>query len=239
MANTHQMACAGITQIPQSPRLVRDDICLQRELLMQPDFADDFADVVDGLETVTLRRRESNTVVAVTAARRLAAVSREAEVSAGAVVRSDVEWHLVLGDDTAPQVGDIVIDAQGNHWTILVAEQLPHLQRWKCAARELRIVYGCGERVDIERPVWSEGESPEIVGWTYVVTALPVRIQPVEVGVGDDGSGEAVFHIIMGESIAVEPHDRFVAGDGTVYALHSFEQAERIDALPIARVVRE
>jgi hypothetical protein len=131
-----------------------------------------------------------------------------------------------------------VIDGAG-HWTILIAEHLPRVGRWKCSTRELRIAYGCGERVDVERPMWSEGETPEIVGWTYVATALPVRIQPVEFSLDAEENSQAVFRVILGEPLDLAPQDRLTAGDGTTFSVRSFEQAARIDALPVAVVVRE
>ncbi len=206
---------------------------------MQPNIATDFAEIVDGLEEVTLRRRDGLTTVAVVAARRQNVNQREAEPSAGTVVESNAEWHLAFAEDVAPHVGDVVLDANGGRWTILTAEELPMLARWKCATRDLRIAYGCGDRVDIERPIWSEGETPEIVGWTYVATALPVRIQPLALGVDEGEVGRATFRIILGESVALQPHDRFVAGDGAIYLLESYEQAERIDVLPVAIVVKQ
>lgn len=199
----------------------------------------DFAQVVDGLEPVSLRRRDGLTSIAVLAARRLSALSREAEPSGGRVTEANAEWHLQLAEDVALQVGDVVIDENERRWTILSAEELPLLGRWKCSTRELRIAYGCGERVDLERPIWSDAETPEIVGWSHVFTALPVRIQPIEVALDNENTGESVFRIILGESIALEPHDRFVAGDGSIYLLRSYQQAERIDALPVAMVVKQ
>jgi len=50
---------------------------------------------------------------------------------------------------------------------------------------------------------------------------------------------QLLYEIILSESIALEPDDRFTAEDGASYRLQSLQQAERIDALPIARVVRE
>ncbi len=46
------------------------------------------------------------------------------------------------------------------------------------------------------------------------------------------------FHIILGEAFPLQPDDRFVAADGAIYRLESIEQADRIDVLPIAKVVR-
>lgn len=205
---------------------------------MELDVASDFA-VVDGTVTATLRRRGNSTTVVVASAWRKSVMNREAEPSGGAVVQADAEWQVVLADDAVPQVGDVVIDGAGRHWTILVVEHLARLQRYRCETRELRIAYGCGKRVDIERPTWSEGETPEIVGWTYVTTALPVRIQPVEFAIDAENNSQAVFQVIIGESLELEPYDRLTAGDGTRYSVRSFEQADRIDTLPVAVVVKE
>jgi hypothetical protein len=206
---------------------------------MELDVASDLSVIVDGTEVVTLRRRGSSATVAVSAAWRANVQDREAEPAGGAVVQADAEWQLQLAGSERPHVGDVVIDGAGRHWIVLVVDHLPRLSRWKCETRELRITYGCGERVDIERPVWSEGETPEIVGWTYLVTAIPVRIQPVEFDLDADSNSQAVFRVILGEPLDLAPHDRLTAGDGTTYSVRSFEQAERIDALPVAVVVRE
>jgi hypothetical protein len=174
-------------------------------------------------------------------ARRVRAENREAETSAGQAIQTDATWYLQLEGSATPQIGDILVDQQGCRWTILAAEYSVHLARWKCTTRELRLAYGCGERVDIERPVWVNGEGgPEIVGWNYLATAVPVRIQPLEVSRDTaTGEGHARFQIILGESLPLEPQDRLTAGDGTVYRLVNYRQAARIDALPVAEVERE
>lgn len=46
------------------------------------------------------------------------------------------------------------------------------------------------------------------------------------------------YRIILGEAFSLEPDDRFVAMDGTIYRLEAIEQVDRIDALPVAQVVR-
>lgn len=203
--------------------------------------ATDLSDVVDGLESVTLRRRDGLATTAIQVARRVRTENREAEASAGQALQTDATWYLQLEGAVTPQIGDTLVDQQGSHWTILAAEYSVLLARWKCTARELRLAYGCGERVDIERPVWVNGEGgPEIVRWNYVATAVPVRIQPLEVSRNSTtDEGHARFQIILGESLTLEPQDRFTAGNGAVYRLVSYRQAERIDALPVAVVERE
>ena len=205
---------------------------------------DDFQDVVDNTEAVVLNRRDSSQNVAIDAARQQSIVTQESRPSDGAVRQADAVWHLPMPEgESAPQLGDVLIDAEGRRWTVLETRELPALGRWKCETRELSIAFGCVDRVDIERAMWDDlGSGPEIVGWVYVRTSLPVKIQPQEMTVDTSSTpweAEADFEIILSQSIALEPGDRFVAEDGTIYALQAYKQTECIDALPIAKVLRE
>jgi hypothetical protein len=207
------------------------------------DVKEDFALVCDGLEAASLRRKDGATVTLV-AALRTSHVSQEAAPSGGFALQADATWRVQLPDgELAPAVGETIIDDAGRRWTILELKELRVLGAWECQTRDLRVAFGCLDRVDIERPVWEEGESGrEIAGWNYVLTAVPVRIQPEEIVVDDSTeppSGEARYRVIFDEQVALEPHDRLVAGDGAVYRVERFEQAERIDALPVATVVRD
>ncbi|MCH7752990.1 MAG: hypothetical protein IH898_12675 [Planctomycetes bacterium] len=207
------------------------------------DPSGEFAQWADGLENVTLRRRDSGETVAITVALRRDVVAQEAQPSGGAALQTDAVWHLQLpAGESPPELGDVVIDTSDHHWTIQQTEELPLLRRWKCAARELRVAFGCVDRVDVQRAVWDDlGSGPEIVGWSYVYTALPVKIQSEKTLVSDTSiapTSTLHFHIILGEAFSLEPDDRFVAADGAIYRLESIEQADRIDVLPIAKVVR-
>ena len=206
--------------------------------------ADDFSSFIDGAETVTLRRRGCDETISVPTAYRLKVTAEEALSSDGKVEQYDTDWHLQLPSGTlAPSVGDMVIDAQDRCWTILEVKHLTRLERWKCSTRELSVAYGVHDRVVVERPVWDySGTGPAVSGWNYAFTALPVRIQPLEVDVAITEDGiftKAYFEIIFAEQVALEPYDRFVAEDGTIYTMVSYEGAERIDELPVVKVLRQ
>jgi hypothetical protein len=210
---------------------------------VQLDPSEDFAQWADALENVTLRRRDSGETVAIAVALRRDIVAREAEPSGGVAGQTDAVWHLQPpASESPPELGDVVIDARDHHWTIQQTEELPLLGRWKCSARELRVAFGCVDRVDVQRADWDDlGNGPEIVGWDYVYTALPVRIQSDETVVSNTTvapTSTLRFTIILGEAFPLQSDDRFVATDGAIYRLESIEQADRIDVLPIARVVR-
>ena len=109
---------------------------------------EDFADLSDGLESVELRRLQSAERVTVDIARRIGAAMREATPGGGFVRQADAVWHLQMpGDERAPGPGDVVVDGIGGHWTILIANELPLLGRWKCETRDLSVAYGCLNRV--------------------------------------------------------------------------------------------
>lgn len=207
------------------------------------DPSDEFAQWADGLEDVTLRRRDSGETVAIATALRRDILRQEAEPSGGFAGQTDAVWHLQppVGE-SAPELGDVVIDARKHHWTILQTEELVLLGRWKCTTRELRVASGCVDRVDVQRAVWGDlGNGPEIVSWSYVYTALPVRIQADEAVLSNASSTPTStlrFRIILGDAFPLQPDDRFVATDGAIYRLESLQQADRIDVLPIALVVR-
>ncbi len=207
------------------------------------DPSQDFVTSVDGLETVSLRKRESGSLVAGLTSLRREQISSEAEPSGGTSVQSDAVWYLELPDaGTRLELGDIIIDADDSQWTVLAVDQHSLLGRLKCETRELRVALGCDDSVDVQRAVWQDlGQGPEITSWDDVYTAMPVRIQPDETTVSDTSNAPTAierFTIVMGEQFPVESDDRFVGSDGAIYRLESIEQAARIDKLPIAKVVR-
>ena len=204
----------------------------------------DFSELVDNLEVVTLRRANSTEDWKVRYAVRQQIQAEQAEPSNGTVLQADVIWHLQLSDqEIAPQLGDLVIDQQKNRWTILEIQRLDMLGRWKCTTRELRIAYGCHDLVDVDRAVWDDiGSGPEIVSWQPICSALPVKIQPTDMILDSSTAPptkQFLYQIVLSESVALEPDDRLTAEDGTSYRLQSLQQAERIDVLPVAQVLRE
>ncbi|QDT01265.1 hypothetical protein [Adhaeretor mobilis] len=208
------------------------------------DLTDDFATVVDFLEPLTLARNDSPSTTAIAAARRYTFTTTEAAPSAGAATAADALWRFVFpAGDAKPTLGDVLVDGLGHRWTILASKQLEAVGLWECETRELRIAYGLSDRVDVERAVWVDNEGElEIESWTYIATAVPVRIQPVETLVDRTATpptSTTRLEILFGGAIELEPEDRLVGEDGTVYWLEKLEQAERIDVLPVATVVRE
>jgi len=90
---------------------------------MSFDPSSDFAEVVDGVESVTLNRRGSTpggTGEAVQNALRRAVTVAEAAHSGGRFTASDVTWHLPCSElSNRPRLGDVITDGDGRRWTVL------------------------------------------------------------------------------------------------------------------------
>jgi hypothetical protein len=207
------------------------------------DVEGDFAVILDGGEAVTLKRRDSAQTVSIPSAMRIAPRTSEPEPAGGHVAQSDVAWQFPWSDATVkPRLGDAILDAAGGCFTILAIDELAITGRVRCTTRNLQFVYQLNDRVDVQRAVWEDtGGGPEIVDWTTIRSAVPARVQPAEVTIDNTASpatGEAAYRIILGEQLELDADTRLVDPQGNVYQLVEFAQAERIDALPVARVVK-
>jgi hypothetical protein len=213
-------------------------------MAVQPAIDGDFATVLDGGEAITLKRRDRAETVAIAAARRSSSRTGEAEAAGGHVAQVDVVWLFAWGDAAdPPRLGDAILDGADRCYTILSIEDLPLTGCVRCETRNLHFVYGLNDRVDVQRAVLEDvGGGPEVVGWSTVRAAVPARIQPEEVAVDNTSTpatSTAVYRILLGEQIDADADTRFVDPRGNVYQLLELTQGERIDVLPVARVVRE
>jgi hypothetical protein len=201
----------------------------------------DFTAVVDGWEPVTLLRRGGSAAIAVPRAWRYSSLSEPAEPGMADVARHDVEWQFEWADETdVPRVGDAIVDANGVCWTILSVVEHGAKSRLRCLGRNLAFVHALADRVEILAAVWEEGGSgPEIVGWNSLHSAVPASIQPEPTIVdhaADPPTSETIYRIVLGRQLALDHNHRIVDGAGTTYRVLEFTHAERIDALPVAKV---
>ena len=100
--------------------------------------ADDFAQVLDGLEGVTLRRAGTLEELPIAAAWRYSQIQTAAPSGSGFTFQTDCVWQFEWEDiESPPLVGDDILDATGHEWTILQVERLRAQTRWRCLTREL------------------------------------------------------------------------------------------------------
>jgi len=211
---------------------------------LELNIQDDFAAILDGGEPITLKRRDSAATIAVAKAWRFSSRTGEAEPSGGHVAQRDIVWQFPWDDaNQPPRLGDAILDAAGECFTILSVEPLGAKTRWRCTTRNLRLVYQLNDRIDVQQAVWEDpGGGPEIVGWTTVRSAVPARIQPSQLAIdneSDPATATATYRILLGEELDLNADSRFVDPQGNVYQLIDLTQAERIDALPVATVLKQ
>lgn len=207
------------------------------------NIATDFATILDGAEPVTLKRRASATTVAVPKTWRYSSITQAAEPGVPAAVQSDVVWQFGWSDSIEkPRVGDLLIDATHECWTILSVEVRGNNSRLRCATRNLRIAHELNHRIEIQQAIWEDGGSgPEIVGWTTLRAAVPARIQPDRTVVNDavdPPTSTLTYRVLIDDDTLLDHNYRLVDADGTKYQILEHIQAERIDALPVA-IVKE
>jgi hypothetical protein len=204
---------------------------------------DDFSTILDGVEAISLQRHGSADTVAVPKAWRYSAETAEAQAGFSGVVRSDVVWQFVWDEAVdRPRVGDSLVDATNECWTILAVVERGNKSRLQCITRNLRIVHQLDDRVEIQQAIWEDvGSGPEITGWTTLRTAVPARIQPDRTTVdhaADPPTSTATFRVLLADDTPLDHNHRLVGPDGTVYQVQEYSQAERIDALPMATCER-
>jgi hypothetical protein len=202
---------------------------------------DDFSTILDGAEAISLKRHGSANTVAVTKAWRFSAENTEAQAGISGAVRNDVVWQFVW-DEAAdrPRVGDSLIDAANDCWTILAVVERGAKSRLQCVTRNLRIVHQLDDRIEIQQAIWKDlGSGPEITGWTTLRTAVPARIQPEQTTVdhtSDRPTSISTYRVLLNDNTPLDHNHRLVGPDGSVYQVQEYAQAERIDALPMATV---
>ena len=196
----------------------------------------DFAQVTDALEAVTLRRADGSGSTAVASALRRAMTTREAAASDGKYTTSDVSWHLAAAELPAPpRLGDQIIDATAEAWTILETQLATCGSRWKCTARNLALAGGLNTYITILREVATKGPSGAVEP-TFVPYASGVRarIQETSSVRGEQHgrqSGTVRAQIYLSEQILVDNGNRIQAADGTLYEVTGYERADSIASL--------
>jgi len=205
----------------------------------------DFAQVTDGLETVTLWRRGSSRTTVVTGAKRAVATTQSAKTrnrhntwkdiaSDGRYAARDLDWHLPAQQlDDAPRPGDAIVDSDGRRWTILETQRATLQSRWRCATRNLAIVYGLDDTVTILKATYAKGNAGALEAtWRPWKTGVRARIQPAATEVRTERQARRTnrrFRIFLEEDVALDHTHRIKAPDGTIYGIRGTNGADRID----------
>jgi len=212
-------------------------------MALEFDPSDDLAGVVDGLAAVTVTRPGSSAATEVTHALRRVVRTREAEQSEGRYTAGDVAWHLPASElSTAPRPGDVIVEADGQRWTVLDVDETTLDSRWRCVARNLAVVHGLDEYVDIEKATYAKGDGgADQPTWHTWKTGLRAKIQAARVEVKEEHERRvtvAGFTVFLVDDVTVDHTHRIKGPDGTLYRVTGRRKADRIDALAEIDVVR-
>jgi hypothetical protein len=207
----------------------------------------DLADVVDGLETVTLRRRGSGSATVITGALRRAATTHEPTLhnryntrkqipSGGRHTASEVAWHLPREQlSEEPRLGDALIDGDGRRWTILDVQLATLQTRWVCAACDLAVVYGLDDTITILKATYLKGDGGAAeAAWRPWRTGVRARIQPAAAEMGSQHQARRTtrrYQIFVEEDVVVDHNHRIQGPDGTIYKVRATLGADRIGEL--------
>ncbi len=214
------------------------------------DPSEDLAAVADGLEAVTLLRRGSTYGVAGTtiahALRRAMSAAEAAIVtrgdihknvaSAGRLAAYVVAWHLPIAElPTSPRLGDVILDAQGQRWTILEVKRATLGARWRCDTKNVAVAYGLDDTISVLKSLGTSSGSGETV-WRTWRTGIRARVQPnyTTIKRDDDLSTTTTsYRIFVEENVEVDHTCCIRGADGTLYTITSAIGAERIGELQV------
>lgn len=195
----------------------------------------DFEMICDGLEAVTLKHRKSSSESIATALQR-SLNTREIAASDGKYVSGDVRWHLPDALVTkAPRLGDTIIDAGDRYYTILDAQHATLENRWRCIARDVAVVYGLDDTVEILEATYAKGTAgADEPTWATKWTGVRARVQPLatDIAVEHEARRTRTTHqVFITEDLDITDKHRVKDKAGTVYRVTGYTRAERIGEL--------
>jgi head-tail adaptor len=204
------------------------------------DPSTDFENIVDGLESIMLDRRGSDSE-AITNALRRDITTLEASASNGKYTASDTKWHFPASAvDSMPRLGDVIEDANGERYTILEVQTATLGKRYRCVSRNVAVVYGLDCWVTIEKATYSKGTQGAIERAWAAWKKVRARIQPVD-AVPEKSAGmqrtEKRYNVMVAENCDIDNSYRIKGPDGTLYRFEKSTQSEQIGGLQTIEVI--
>jgi head-tail adaptor len=200
----------------------------------------DFADVVDGLESVTLAYREGSSVTVANAHRR-EVNWHEIEASGGDVRGGDTIWHWPQSESASqPPLGSTITDSDGNVFTILeISPSHQCLAKWVARGRDLVHEARLDTLVTIQSATFAkDADGVAVASWADAYASVRARVQPVSYTAEvehDADEVERMVRIILESALSIVPGAdyRVIDNNGNVYSVIRYEQPASIDVLPV------
>ncbi|MEN6450361.1 MAG: hypothetical protein ABFC96_07720 [Thermoguttaceae bacterium] len=211
------------------------------------DPINDFAAITDGVEAVTLLRRgrdsgDGGTIVA-HALRRAVSTVEAAIVNRGDVhknpatdgqcVTAERAWHLPTAElPEPPRLGDVIVDRQGQRWTVMTVKRTTLGARWRCETRNVSVAFALDDTVSVLKAV--SGFSGTT--WQTWKTGIRARIQLSDAKIVSDGATPSTtrnYRIFVEEDLQLD-HTCCIRGpDGTLYTITGTIGGDRIGELQV------
>lgn len=152
-----------------------------------------------------------------------------------------------LPDVLAGTAGPIADTMTGTRWTVLEAAWQKFRQTRRLTCRDLVLSYELRDSVTIERPALSyDGAGVPVKafpsdatnpGGVVLYSKLPARAQLVSKEMADQygiRGLEGKYRVIVSQEVDVTAEDRVVLASGLILDIVGYENAQRIDELPVA-----
>ena len=208
----------------------------------------DFATIVDGLETATLKPRGSQEDIALSHVRRRPLSRKEMEASNGKVRQGDRVFYWPVAESAEPLLGSQLV-FENETWTILSVENRELIDVYMVVARNLAIEAGLDCKASIFEATYTKAAAGDAEPhWTALIKDIPARFQPITEEVAQLIAAEwthDTYRVIFGEDVPLESGGaltdgryRLVDSAGNHYRVTHYLNRERIDTLPVAIAVR-
>lgn len=191
--------------------------------------------------------RNSGTMVdSIAICKKRSASDKEQAASGGAYTGTDVLW-LIPTQQLAksigePKPGDVVIDRDGNEFTVLQAtgkrRDANGYQQWNLMSRNLVVAYDLQGTITIYHPAVTldagGGRNPNFGAATPTYLKVPCRFQEITEETGDAlGRRGAIrsYRVYVAKRLLVTNEDQAVDQNGAIYQIKGYENPDRIDEL--------
>ena len=202
------------------------------------DATEDFLMITDHLQAITWMRPGSSFSVVMDALRTSSYVRTE-RAKLGRYQQHDSIWHLpATTSDVPPQLGDLILDAEGNRWTVLSFRRSIDGGRWRLVTRDMVTAHRLKDFVDIDYATFEQDErGNETPVWHPWRTGLPARVdlESIEIRRDEEPIGTTQQMVIhLSEPLPLDHTHRVRHPDGRTFRILRCRQGQALgDAFQI------
>jgi len=196
------------------------------------------------------RVKNPNTIDTGFQAKRRSIHSAEKSPSGGAYMGYEVNWWVPLSQfapgSFSPKAADVIVDADGNRWTVLRTLFNAPSQNWQLSCVNLVLALDLRDTINIERATITydaagsalklfPANAPALQGGEVLYTNLPSRVQLLTQEILEERGirgFKGTYAVTVGQEIAVTNEDR-IAWRGRYLEIRGYHNATRLDELPV------